>query len=49
MAKKKQTSVGVDTEFQEKLAVEAKRVGVGWTTLLVILAREALAQREASR
>ena len=49
MAKKKQTTVGVDPEFQEKLEAEAKRVGVGWTTLLVILAREALAQREVGR
>lgn len=49
MAKKKQTTVGVDPEFQVQLEAEAKRVGIGWTTLLVVLAREALAQREAAR
>ena len=46
MAKKKQTTVGVDPEFQEKLAIAAKSMGIGWTTLLVVLAREALARRE---
>jgi len=49
MAKKKQTTVGVDPELRERLEIEAQRFGVGWTTLLVILAREALMQREDAR
>lgn len=49
MAKKKQTTVGVDPELQERLEAEARRVGIGWTTLIVMLAREALAKREASQ
>lgn len=47
--KKKQTTVGVDPELQERLEAEARRVGIGWTTLIVMLAREALAKREASQ
>lgn len=45
MAKKK-TTIGVEPELQVRLENEGKKIGVGWTTMLLILAREALAQRE---
>lgn len=39
-------TVRVDDEFKARLEAEAKRRGIGWTTTLAMLAREALAQKE---
>lgn len=46
MARTPTHTVRVDDEFKARLEAEAKRRGIGWTTTLVMLAREALAQKE---
>lgn len=49
MAKTPTKTVRVDKDLEARLRAEASKVGVGWTTLLIMLAREALAVREAAR
>lgn len=49
MAKTPTYTVRVDDDFKERITAEAKRNGLGWTTTLVMLAREALALRESER
>jgi hypothetical protein len=41
------TSVVVEDDLETALRAEAKAMGVGWTTALKLLAREALAARKA--
>mgnify|MGYP001575744426 CR=1 FL=1 len=40
------TTVTVDDDFKERLILEGRAMGIGWTTALQILAREALAARD---
>lgn len=50
MAKTPTYTVRVDDAFKARVQDEAASVGVkGWTAMLVILAREAIAKREAAK
>lgn len=44
---KTNTSVAVDDKFKAALKEEGMRMGVGWTTMLMVAAREGLAIRAA--
>lgn len=41
------TTITVDDDFKDRLVVEGKKMGLGWTTAMQVLAREAIAAREA--
>jgi hypothetical protein len=41
------TTITVDDDFKAQLVIEGKRMGLGWTTVLQVLAREALERRSA--
>lgn len=49
MAQTPSTTVRIDMELQLRLRAEASRVGLPWTKLMVMLAREALDDREMRR
>ena len=43
------TTIAVEEDFKKRLVAEAKNMGLGWTTALQVLAREALDRRENER
>lgn len=40
------TSFSIEDTLRKEIETEAKRLGIGWTTMLTILAREALDARK---
>lgn len=46
MAKKEATTINIDPALKEAVKAEAEKVGLGWTTLISVLVREALAARQ---
>ncbi len=46
---KRQTTIGIDEELIPEIKREAKSLGLGWTTMVEVLVREALAAREKAK
>lgn len=43
------TTITVDNDFKADLVDEGKKMGLGWTTVLQVLARERLAEKRSPR
>lgn len=46
---KKQTTIGIDEELIPEIKAEGKKLGLGWTTMVEVLVREALSARKIPR